>query len=984
MDEDLPFSLDFGMGYGDEGEDDHQPDVASGGALSREPSKTKVVPLTQWPLERLGVSQAEGPSAVAQDAPSTMAQGKGEDAGPRKSEQTKRPLQLLDLPADILREIVKQITHTNDLTSLALTHSALHNLAIPHIYSRFDIVWPDAHSADDPSTGVDALTFGLATLVMGDEIFSRDPSPETSHQTTHARPCYKCGAWPESPSPSSDRPEESPSPIPRTQWRKGNRYARFTRKFSLGNGPSDLVAEYLISKERGKMLGTLVALALARMPNLETFIWDMPSGVLRDVWLALASLGDRQDASGCRLKQVWVRWHDNSQVTAGEGSVNPNSASASTQTSAPVGVMVAPGTHITPLLSTPHTHGAPSSHPASRTERPTFSVLPPLESLTVLDIDEQTYLDEMSILVGKSQHSLRELRLGIATQAGSRDWVKSWDSDELVQVDHNATWLNLTAGGTRRLGGVLGVVIGRVYDLHRRRLRAKGAFKAVNADGEDKPASPLGVSFWPVVNAALSPINMPGGPGMPLASTEPTNTPGASPGTLNSLLPPGMHGAVIPPSVPDSSLSAVSNHAAVETPLEGGKCRTKLQEQPRKGSTKPSLDGKLKLDLLELERVPLYVPALHKAFDWTVMTSLTILNCGNHEQLWKMARRCFGPASGSSPPSKVGGHATKLGARTVGHPQPGARPSHKPETSDYPLKLKKIHTDMVSNSLIAFLRETLAPNSLEVLILLEGSTYSSPVTISSIYRGPLRRHRKSLKKVMIDSSDRALNGDPIANRQGWKKWMLTNEVLSFIVSGKLSALRELGVALDAKDWHFFLQRLPMIPHLRALFVTHMTENSSPVPPDPKELALQVVDIVTLRPEVELCYLALFNKCFEIVEGKQPDESQTTSASTTGQANAGTGVGATTDTDASDLDDDDEDDMGDDDEDDEDDDGTGTTDASNEGHDMDSDASIDSTLESEDELDPQLLEQGPRVTLRLREILFYDERVAVFKARHGRL
>ncbi len=177
----------------------------------------------------------------------------------------------------------------------------------------------------------------------------------------------------------------------------------------------------------------------------------------------------------------------------------------------------------------------------------------------------------------------------------------------------------------------------------------------------------------------------------------------------------------------------------------------------------------------------------------------------------------------------------------------------------------------------------------------------------------------------------------------------------------------------------------MIPHLRALFVTHMTENGSPVQPDPKELALQVVDIVTLRPEVELCYLALFNKCFEIVEGKPSDESHPPSAPAASQANAGTGVGATTDTDASDLDDDEDDDMVDDDDvDDEDDDGTGTTDASNEAHDMDSDASVDSHLESEDDLDSQSSEHGPRVTLRLREILFYDERVAILKARHGRL
>src|SRR3954470_23939429 len=78
-----------------------------------------------------------------------------------------------------------QVTHTNDLTALALTHSALHNLAIPHIYSRFDIVWPDAHATADPRTGVDALTYGLATLCMGDVFMAHEKQ---------SFKCTNCGA----------------------------------------------------------------------------------------------------------------------------------------------------------------------------------------------------------------------------------------------------------------------------------------------------------------------------------------------------------------------------------------------------------------------------------------------------------------------------------------------------------------------------------------------------------------------------------------------------------------------------------------------------------------------------------------------------------------------------------------------------------------------------------------------------------------------
>lgn len=53
--------------------------------------------------------------------------------------------------------------------------------------------------------------------------------------------------------------------------RRGNHYARHIREFSIGYGPSERVQEYLITKEGGKMLGTLVALAVTQMHNLEEF-----------------------------------------------------------------------------------------------------------------------------------------------------------------------------------------------------------------------------------------------------------------------------------------------------------------------------------------------------------------------------------------------------------------------------------------------------------------------------------------------------------------------------------------------------------------------------------------------------------------------------------------------------------------------------------------------------------------------------------------
>jgi hypothetical protein len=195
------------------------------------------------------------------------------------------------------------------------------------------------------------------------------------------------------------------------------------------------------------------------------------------------------------------------------------------------------------------------------------------------------------------------------------------------------------------------------------------------------------------------------------------------------------------------------------------------------------LTGKLKLDVLELERVPLSVAVLRRAFDWSILSTLTLLHCSNHEQLWKVLRRQYTPRTaypGASSPSKA--YKASYTLRT-----------------EYQLNLKRIHTNTVSPSLISFLKETLAPNSLEVLFLQEGRSYSSTVTVDAIYRGPMRRHRASLKKLMIDSGEKGPDGHTTTSSR-WRRWMLNREILTFITSGRMSSLRELAVSIDYKDW----------------------------------------------------------------------------------------------------------------------------------------------------------------------------------------
>ncbi|KAI9730136.1 MAG: hypothetical protein M1834_006129 [Cirrosporium novae-zelandiae] len=799
------------------------------------------------------------------------------------SSKEHHPMRLLDLPVDVLKEIVKELTHTNDLAALALTHSALHKLAVPHIYSRFDIVWPDTHATADPRTGVDALTYGLATLVMGEEMFT----DRHTHIQTSSHKCSQCG--------HVDNADPTSLQVPFQPTRRyGNNFAQFTRKFSLGNGPPDWVSEYMINKESGKMLGTLVALAIARMPFLETFVWDMPTGVLRDVWLALASIAERHGGQNCRLERVWVRWHDNrdslhlvSQTPLAPGNQGFTAASAalfsnSTQTGIPT--VVPPGVPAvapTTIPTGPHiiiSPSVPHLQVQSRVEYPTFSVLPPLKSLSVLDIDELAYIKEMSILIGRSKNKLRELRVGIAKHAVDTVWAKA---SEPVQM------------------GVLGLL--------------------------------------------TSELDFPGGINISSGHRE----------RNNQSVQKDMVEAVEKPSVSES----ISTESGTDVNSLHQMPSTVLRTLPVHNRTPKE---KLRLEILELERTTLSVPVLQRVIDWSLLTTLTILHCPNHEHLWKALRHTFAPRSSASqkPPSLQDSPA-RLGYSIFNRSRPP-----RPMRSEYKLNLKRIHTNMVSNSLITFLKDALAPDSLEWLFLQESRLYPSPVTIDAIFKGAIKKHRGSLKRLMVDSSERMDNGQLAANEK-WKKWMFPRDLLKFITSGSMGNLRELGMALDYRDWHFFLQSLPRIKHIRSLYIPFLSSHVGNM--DARELAMQVLDTVSLRPEIELCYVGLRTKCFEILEGK-PGDGRDGYDDPMNLDHGSTGAG-------------DSDGESDDEETDDDDDGDTGTVPAGDPFDSQSDTSSNPYASSED---GSVLDERFEPKLRLREILFYDDKVSVFKVRHGRL
>lgn len=175
--------------------------------------------------------------------------------------------------------------------------------------------------------------------------------------------------------------------------------------------------------------------------------------------------------------------------------------------------------------------------------------------------------------------------------------------------------------------------------------------------------------------------------------------------------------------------------------------------------------------------------------------------------------------------------------------------------------------------------------------------------------------------------------------------------------------------------HFFLQRLPQIPHLCSLYIPYIANHIYCTYLNAKDLALQLVDIVAIRPEIQLLYLALSNTCFELLENLDSDKPGThpsTSSTDTGSDELSPMSEHVDDNvDESNHEMDENNSIG-----------TSLDDPSaaaqlSSGSDDGSNA-FDDSDEDVDECDKKL------PILKLREIPFNDDNVSIFKARHGRL
>jgi hypothetical protein len=141
------------------------------------------------------------------------------------------------------------------------------------------------------------------------------------------------------------------------------------------------------------------------------------------------------------------------------------------------------------------------------------------------------------------------------------------------------------------------------------------------------------------------------------------------------------------------------------------------------------------------------------------------------------------------------------------------------------------------------------------------------------------------------------------------------------------------------------------------------------------MAMQIVDIVTLCPKIELCYMGLGTKCFEILEN----------SSTSPRRDSGDSAGGRRNTSGRRANHSDDDDLTDDDDD------VSEDDDMTDGDELESEdvagyhsggASGGSASEGEyTGWGFGRRKKAPK--LRLQEILFYDK-ISIFKARYGRL
>lgn len=130
----------------------------------------------------------------------------------------------------------------------------------------------------------------------------------------------------------------------------------------------------------------------------------------------------------------------------------------------------------------------------------------------------------------------------------------------------------------------------------------------------------------------------------------------------------------------------------------------------------------------------------------------------------------------------------------------------------------------------------------------------------------------------------------------------------------------------------------------------------------QELALQILDIVALRPEIQICYVGIEKKCFEILETTTKDIKTDDESS---YLDTQWSAGSEADSEGEDQ-------------------GGNMQGFDNETDEDDETSSLSSPDEDDDGYSDEDEANGvgnAQLFFKLREILYYDDKISIFKARH---
>ncbi|KAL8696620.1 MAG: hypothetical protein Q9224_002703 [Gallowayella concinna] len=176
------------------------------------------------------------------------------------------------------------------------------------------------------------------------------------------------------------------------------------------------------------------------------------------------------------------------------------------------------------------------------------------------------------------------------------------------------------------------------------------------------------------------------------------------------------------------------------------------------------------LEEIKLYWIPMRAGILSRAVDLAVLKRITLLHCGSQDGFWMI----------------LAGFQSRQG--TIG--------------------LTSIHTDNVSKSFLKLLKmfgglkELFMHERSKKIIDTDPASAQTKVTITEIRQQALRKHLKTLERLMIKNETDS-------------SWDL-DAITIMLLSNKGSSLIELAISLGAKQFHHLMQNLSALKNLQAL------------------------------------------------------------------------------------------------------------------------------------------------------------------------